>query len=245
MKRLIVLLLLGGNLFGNTRFANVAKKTASHNRSFSSVLNNNFGKTHFIVDDTREILSGQPQSVAIEEKKSSNASPPSLIDRKRISQAFFTTKDDISSILLEAVSMAQNRLYIAAFLLTDIRIVNKIIEVHKSGVDVCIITDAGNMKKSYSKIRDLVNNNVPVWYFKPSLNPAHKKNSFSEPLMHHKFVIFDDEVISGSANYTKAGQKSNADNIVIIREEETVKEYHSEIERIKERCVPCTRQKLE
>ena len=91
----------------------------------------------------------------------------------------------------------------------------------------------------------LISAHVPVWYYKPTLNPNYKRKGLSDPLMHHKLIIGDDFVITGSANFTKAGQKDNIENIHVIRDRETVDENHAEFERLKKYCVRCTPKNIE
>jgi phosphatidylserine/phosphatidylglycerophosphate/cardiolipin synthase-like enzyme len=63
--------------------------------------------------------------------------------------------------------------------------------------------------------------------------------------MHHKLIVADDFVVTGSANFTKAGQKTNIENITVLRDRQTVDEYHAEFERLKKYCVRCTERTLE
>lgn len=137
------------------------------------------------------------------------------------------------------MAQAKKCLYVAAFTLTDFRIVSYLMDAHKSGVDVCVIADVSNMRQAHSKVQLLADNNIAVWCYKPVLNPNYKKRGFSEPFMHHKIIIGDDFVVTGSANLTKAGQKDNIENITILRDKQTVDEHHAEFERLKKYCVKC------
>ena len=131
-------------------------------------------------------------------------------------------------------------MYIAAFTLTDQRIADLIIEKYKNGINVCVIVDASNMKQAYSKVHTLIKNKVPVWRYNPALNPHYKKNGLSEPFMHHKCIEVDDDVVvTGSANLTKAGQKSNIENINILRDKQAIDEHRQEFERLKKYCIEC------
>ena len=208
----------------------------------------NFGTTHFIVgyhpssppfDKLR--ASGRRVKQPHRVKKSQNIiiDEPSVIDKNRISQSFFTTLQELSPILLEIMAEAKTCLYVAAFNLTDMRIVDCVKNAHKKGIEVCVITDASNMNHMHSKLDILINNGVDVRCYKPMLNPKYKKKGLAEPLMHHKLIIADDFVVTGSANLTKAGQKDNIENITILRDKKTVDEYHAEFERLKKYCVKC------
>lgn len=203
----------------------------------------NFGTTHFIVGyhPSSQKLRRAHKASGHPIKRSQNiiSDEPSTVDKNRMSQSFFTTLQELSPILLEIMSEAKTCLYIAAFHLTDIRIVDQVRNAHKNGLDVCVITDASNMKHAHSKLNQLIDNGVDVWCYKPALNPKHKKKGFADPLMHHKLIITDDFVVTGSANLTKAGQKDNIENITILRDKKTIDEHHAEFERLKKYCVKC------
>jgi phosphatidylserine/phosphatidylglycerophosphate/cardiolipin synthase-like enzyme len=202
-----------------------------------------FGRTHFIVGYEHK-SHPKIQKKYVVHKKQQFSDSASGLDKKRVTQSFFTTIHDLSPILLEIMADAKECLYIAAFNLTDMRIVDYLKHAYENGIDVCVITDASNMKHAHSKMQILINDNIPVWYYKPSLNPQYKKG-LSEPCMHHKLIVGDDFVVTGSANFTKAGQKTNIENITIVRDKQTVDEYHAEFERLKKYCVRCTPKTIE
>lgn len=202
-----------------------------------------FGTTHFIMGyDGKPNLGNQHkkhQSIPHKKQHKILLDGAAVIDRDRISQSFFTTIHDLSPVLLEIMTDAKKCLYVAAFNLTDFRIVNYLIDAHKNGVEVCVITDASNMKHMHSKVQALVDNNIAVWCYKPALNPKYKKNGLSEPFMHHKIILGDDFVVTGSANLTKAGQQTNIENINILRDKQTIDEHRAEFERLKKYCIKC------
>jgi phosphatidylserine/phosphatidylglycerophosphate/cardiolipin synthase-like enzyme len=204
-----------------------------------------FGKTHFIVGYEAKPTAVKDKKRHTNHKKQQPCNDVSCLDKTRITQSFFTTIHDLSPILLELMSDAKRCLHIAAFSLTDMRIVDHLKDAHQKGIDVCVITDASNMKQLHNKVQILVNADIPVWYYKPSLNPQHKKSGLAEPFMHHKLIVADEFVVTGSANFTKAGQKTNIENITVLRDRQTIDEYHAEFERLKKYCVQCTQRSFE
>lgn len=248
MKRLYVLLLVVVFNVLDAR-KNRRIKSNSHTIHNSQLCFNNvprnFGTTHFIVGYHGNSGSKKEHKKhrSVVHKKQNSVTVDALIDSDRMSQSFFTTEHDLSPILLEVMGRAKKCLYIAAFSLTDKRMVNCIIDAHNNGVEVCIITDANNMKQIHSKIQLLVSNNVPVWYYDHTLNPRCKKNGLAQPCMHHKIIIVDDEiVVTGSANFTRSGQNSNIENINILRDSITIEEYLAEFTRLKQFCIRCLSQ---
>lgn len=209
-----------------------------------------FGKRHFILGYKQKNTFVAPV-VVVEQKKQvkKNKRPRSkkqqlpgaeLVDKNRPTQSFFTSIHDLSAIVLDQLLEAKKSIHIAAFALTDSRIADLLIEKHKAGIEICVITDAGNMKHSYSKIHKLVENNVPVWRYSPALNPHYNQKGLYEPFMHHKCICIDRElVVTGSANLTRAGQKDNIENINILRDAQAVNEHCEEIQRLKKYCTEC------
>lgn len=240
MKRLF--LFIACFIFGMQMVDAIPRKALKNTQICFNDAPRTFGTTHFILGYK------EPKPLKKKYKKqkvhpSANSfSGSSFIDKNRTSQAFFTTIHDLSPILLEIMTQAKKCLYIAAFTLTDSRIVNYLTEAYQNGLDICVITDGGNIRQAHSKVNALVKCNIPVWYYKPSLNPQYKKNGLSDPFMHHKIIIGDDFVVTGSANFTKAGQKTNIENINILWDKQTVDEHRSEFERLKKFCVQCTPQ---
>ena len=214
-----------------------------------------FGKRHFIVGykeqgaPAQTVIEGAELPAVKEKKKHKRASHKKeehvrggaeVIDKNCKMQSFFTSIHDLADILMSVISEAQKSLCIAAFTLTEPRIADLLIEKHKKGVDVCVIVDAGNMKQAHSKVHNLIDNNISVWRYDPALNVECKKNGLFEPLMHHKFITIDNDiVVTGSANLTKAAHKYNRENIVIVRDMQLAHDYHAECERLKKYCIKC------
>jgi phosphatidylserine/phosphatidylglycerophosphate/cardiolipin synthase-like enzyme len=243
MKKLFFILFFSAFLVGSPRQQSL--------KNMQLCLNNtdNFGKTHFIVGyKEKKPTVVLPKKRDSEKKRKQvrkkNDVPvrcgAELIDKNRHTQSFFTSIHDLSDIILALLVQAEKSISIAAFTLTDARIADLIIEKHKNGVKILIITDASNTKQTYSKVHKLIDNNIPVLSYRPSLNPYYKSRGLSEPFMHHKCICIDDKmVITGSANLTKAGQRDNMENINILRDPQAVSEHCEEIKRLKEFSVQC------
>jgi len=74
-------------------------------------------------------------------------------------------------------------------------------------------------------------NNFSVNRFRHNGIPVRTRN-FGH-LMHHKFVIFDEEaVMSGSLNWTKQGFAGNTENVVITTHKRIVAQYIAEFNRL-------------
>ncbi len=194
-----------------------AAMTTTLNRASS------FGRTHFI--------RGYHHSPIVQTQNI----PP----RKRLSQSFFGPQDNLLSKVLKIIEEAQGTIEVAAFALTDNRIANHLIDAHKRGVKVCIIMDSSNMKNNHSKSQKLINHGITVLRYEPSLRPNYKKNNY-EPLMHLKWIITDDRLITGSANLTRSAQSGdNVDSITIFECPEEIKDHRQAFQNLKQFCVEC------
>jgi phospholipase D len=247
MKRLFtaLILLFARDSVSMHRVLQSGKSIIPKNTQFCLNTPRNFGTTHFIVGYKEPQI--QPAKTIENKQKIFDVKPPfiiagssaHLIDATRDTQSFFTTKHDISSVVLELLAQAKKNINIAAFSLTDVRIANQLIDAHKKGVDVCVIMDAGNMKHYSSKAQKLVDSGIIVLRYDPSLRLDTKQSKF-EQLMHLKWIIVDDVLISGSANLTKAAQDGkNIESITVLRCPQTVEEHRQEWQKLKEFCVEC------
>lgn len=61
--------------------------------------------------------------------------------------------------------------------------------------------------------------------------------SSSQGIMHHKFCVIDDSVITGSYNWTYSANK-NQENIVLLNDPEVVKGYYEQYEKLLNICKP-------
>ncbi|NBK98061.1 MAG: hypothetical protein EOM50_08585 [Erysipelotrichia bacterium] len=105
-------------------------------------------------------------------------------------------------------------IYIPIFYLTHKPLSQELIKAHKRGVEIKVILDASAAKNKYSTHTILREEGIEV-----------KVENFGGK-MHAKSMIIDDRfIISGSMNFTKAGESKNDENTVIIENALLVKQY--------------------
>jgi phosphatidylserine/phosphatidylglycerophosphate/cardiolipin synthase-like enzyme len=256
MKRLLWLaFFIIGDLFGISGVSRLAKNI-KHTTQLCLNNSDNFGTTHFIVG-YKERVSPVKTVYAIPEKKQhvkratqkkhkDIRGGAELIDKNRVAQSFCSLYHDIGDIIERIISEAQKVLYLAAFSLTDKKIADLIVQKHKAHVDVLVIVDAGNMKHKHSKVKYLIENNVPVWRYNPTHDPRCKNSGLCEPYMHLKcFMVDDAVVVTGSANYTKAAKKFNVEDINVFRDQQISKERREIFEHLRKYCDKCTLRNFE
>ncbi|MBO8160944.1 MAG: phospholipase [Thermosipho sp. (in: Bacteria)] len=108
--------------------------------------------------------------------------------------------DEVETEILKLLSKSKNRIYVSVYAFTNEKIFTLLKYKEAKGVDVRIITD------SWFKISKL--KPYPVRNFK----------IIYDPMLHHKFIIVDDKVILGSANYTVNGLTKNFEMVYITEE---------------------------
>ena len=127
----------------------------------------------------------------------------------------FTPPSGCSEKIIEEINKSEISIYVQAYGFTSKKIADSLINAHLRGVKVHVILDRSNMsKKGYSKLMDLKEAGVDI-----SLDIV-------PGIAHNKVMIIDEKkVITGSFNFTEAADKRNSENVIIIEDKETVKQY--------------------
>lgn len=128
---------------------------------------------------------------------------------------YFSPQDkSITNGVLPIVKSAKKYIYIPAFVITETRLTEELINAKKRGVDVKIIVDALNASTRHSKHKELRAGGVLV----KTENYAGK--------MHSKSMIVDDEyLIIGSMNFSYSGENRNDENMIVFKNSQAAKFY--------------------
>ena len=127
----------------------------------------------------------------------------------------FTPPSGCSARIVEEIDQAKNTIYVQAYGFSSKKIADGLIAAHERGVKVSVILDRSNIvQRSYSKLENLKEAGIEV---KMDIVPG---------IAHNKVMIIDEKkVITGSFNFTDAADKRNSENVIIIEDAETVKQY--------------------
>lgn len=107
--------------------------------------------------------------------------------------------------VVNAVRSAKRTLDVAAYHITHPNIAKEIVAANRRGVSVRVIMDSDQAKQKYSSATYLFNAGVPVRIWTPGM-------------MHNKYVIIDGQtILTGSFNFTKSADESNAENLLVIQ----------------------------
>lgn len=122
-----------------------------------------------------------------------------------VSVYFSPTDSIIEKVIVPKIDKAKSYIFIPAFLITDKRFAQSLINAKNRGVDVKVILDATNARSKYSKHRLLRQHGIQV-----------KTETFAGKL-HSKTIIIDDKYsIIGSMNFSKSGETKNDENVLLI-----------------------------
>ncbi len=136
-------------------------------------------------------------------------------------QAAFSPSDKISNLILEHLKTAKKSVRVLAFSFTSEKIANELLELAKQGVSVKCLFDGGQAQNRYSRDEYLSGCGIQV-----KISPNHRGK------MHHKVIIIDgDTVITGSYNFSSNAEKSNDENVLILKNAEIAAVYNREFER--------------
>ncbi|MBT4594343.1 hypothetical protein HOD08_00500 [bacterium] len=170
-------------------------------------------------------------------------------------EVLFSPEDSPTKRLLEELSSTKNKIYAAVYAITDKRISTKLIEAKKRGVDVQIVTDNGMAHSSFSKIKVLQSEGIPVWIFPKPLAPKPRVETkqpegvnngkpqltssemnwakYHEPIMHHKFALLDSKIWSGSFNWTVSAGRKNREDITFTDKQKVYERYEERFKKLK------------
>jgi phosphatidylserine/phosphatidylglycerophosphate/cardiolipin synthase-like enzyme len=119
--------------------------------------------------------------------------------------------------LAQAIDQARLSVDIAAYQLNLWSIRDALLDAHRRGVRVRLVTDSDNLDED--EVQELIRAGVPVL------------GDRREGLMHNKFVVIDRrQVWSGSMNLTVNSAYKNNDNLLAIRSPQVAEDYTVEFE---------------
>ena len=193
----------------------------------------NLGKTHFIL--------GLPAPAPLKIKKFNLPANLPDLGKKLVcqdgcyKQAFFSPDDNVQEILIQLIAQEKKSIKIAIYSFTDGKIAQALIDARQRGVIVEVIVDVSGSRDKFSKIELLKSNGIKVTVYDP------KNTSVYNNIMHHKFVIFEDNIggksllWTGSYNFTKSATMNNQENVLVLDEIHLILKYAQQFEVIKGR----------
>ena len=149
---------------------------------------------------------------AISQAKAAKTPMPAGIGQANTVQAkgtievAFSPNGGGAGLIIKAIGEAKKSIKVQAYSFTNAHIAKALLDASKRGVNVRAVLDKSQETEKYSSATFLANAGVPVRI----------DDDFA--IAHSKIMILDDEnVITGSFNFTKAAEERNAENVLVIR----------------------------
>lgn len=136
-------------------------------------------------------------------------------------QVAFTPGDDAAGLVVDAIRKARRQVLVQAYSFTHKDIAQALVDAKRHGIDVQLLADRQQMETiATSQVEWLAEQGVPVW-----IDAEHAA-------AHNKVMVIDNgmpdaAVITGSFNFTHAGQHRNAENLLILRGNSTLTEAYA------------------
>ncbi len=151
--------------------------------------------------------------------------------------SFFAPEDSPCQKLVELIKSTKKSIVAAVYCLTDKRVSGALIEAYSKGIDIKIIVDQISTSR-YGKADALATAGLPVLVYCPRSDSKWQE----DPLMHHKFAVFDNDIVwTGSFNWTVSGNESNKENVVLITNRLLANRFKQKFTELSSMCVPFAR----
>ncbi|MFK7968245.1 MAG: phospholipase D family protein [Rickettsiaceae bacterium] len=126
----------------------------------------------------------------------------------------FTPPSGCGSLIAQQISQAKESIFVQAYGLTSDMIIYQLKNAHARGVKVRVLLDGGNLSDNKGVFAELKKIGITVLYDK------------MPGIAHNKVMVIDrKKLITGSFNFTRAADKKNAENVLLIDDRELAKLY--------------------
>lgn len=147
-------------------------------------------------------------------------------------ETYFSPKGGCAAAIVRTIGAARETIHVQAYSFTSAPIAAALVGAHKRGVKIQVILDKSQQTEKYSEADFLQHAGVPVF-----IDSAHS-------IAHNKVMIFDGHtVITGSFNFSKAAEESNAENVLIIHQTPALAEKYLSNWQLHQRHSPAYRRR--
>lgn len=142
--------------------------------------------------------------------------PTGLMLRNVPAQVYFSPNGGCTSAIENMISSAKQTIFVQAYSFTSAPIAGALKMARNRGVSVMVILDKSQRSERYTAATFLARAGIPTW-----IDSDHK-------IAHNKVMILDEEiVITGSFNFSKAAERENAENLLILKDPGLAKLYRN------------------
>jgi len=119
----------------------------------------------------------------------------------------FSPHGGATEAVVQVITEAKKSIHLAGYGFTSKPIAQALIAAHERGVEVEAVLDKSNTSARYTEAGELAAAGVPV------------RIDSRYAIMHDKYLIIDGKTVeTGSFNLTSAAEKSNAENVIVLRD---------------------------
>ncbi len=127
---------------------------------------------------------------------------------------YFSPKGGCTEAVVGALGRSRSTVLVQAYSFTSAPIAKALVEAHRRGVRIEVVLDKSQRTEKYSSATFLFNSGIPCY-----IDAQHA-------IAHNKVILVDGQtVITGSFNFTKAAEESNAENLLVIQDPEMAAKY--------------------
>ena len=129
-------------------------------------------------------------------------------------EVYFSPRGGCTAAIVRALDGAKETVLVQAYTFNSIPIEKALIEAHNRGVDVRVILDSSQRTEPASSAPYLKKAGIPIFIDDKCA------------IAHNKVMVIDGLiVVTGSFNFTKAAEESNAENLLVIRDAPLAAKY--------------------
>ena len=129
-------------------------------------------------------------------------------------KVYFSPDGGCTDAVTSELGKARSSVLVQAYSFTSAPIAKALVDAQKRGVKINVILDRSQRTQNYSEADFLLHASVPTW-----IDAKHA-------IAHNKIMIIDGStVITGSFNFTKAAEESNAENLLVIQDPALAAKY--------------------
>ncbi|MEM1413552.1 MAG: phospholipase D-like domain-containing protein [Myxococcota bacterium] len=142
----------------------------------------------------------------------------------------FSPGADCLDAIRRALAQARAHVDVCVFTITDDRVAKAMLDAHRRGVQLRVLTDEDKSRDRGSDVARLARAGLEV------------RVDGSRHHMHHKFAVFDARlVITGSYNWTRSAAEHNQENLLITDDPRFVRPYREAFDRLWDAMTPVGR----
>jgi phosphatidylserine/phosphatidylglycerophosphate/cardiolipin synthase-like enzyme len=129
-------------------------------------------------------------------------------------QVYFSPKGGCTDAIVGNLNRATNSVLVQAYSFTSAPIAEALVNAKKRKVNVQVILDKSQRSEKYSSADFVAHAGIPTY-----IDTKHA-------IAHNKVIVIDGKtVLTGSFNFSKAAENSNAENLLVIQDVALAKKY--------------------